>query len=63
MDALSTAILMGLEDVVEVQVDHCLHIDWSKPRGTFNVFETTIRYLGGLISAVDLIKYVCVRSH
>lgn len=58
VDALSTSILMGLDEAVTKQIAHTLNIDWKIPKGLLNTFETTIRYLGGIVSAVDLIKYV-----
>lgn len=52
---MSTAMLMGLDDIVDEQIAHCLKIDWTLGIGQVNTFETTIRYLGGLLSAIDLI--------
>ncbi|DAA76018.1 TPA_exp: putative mannosyl-oligosaccharide alpha-1,2-mannosidase [Trichophyton benhamiae CBS 112371] len=56
VDALSTAIIMGLPDVVNQILDHISKIDFSKTDDLCSLFETTIRYLGGLISGYDLLK-------
>lgn len=55
VDALGTAILMDLPDIVNDIVGFIPSIDFSNPEGDVNVFETTIRYLGGLLSAFDLL--------
>ncbi|KAL3684934.1 hypothetical protein R1sor_002956 [Riccia sorocarpa] len=57
VDALDTAIIMGCEDVVQ---DAALWIESELPgrlqdRGQVNLFETTIRVLGGLLSAFSLL--------
>ena len=56
MDALGTAILMGKTDVVNMVIDHIRNIDFSKTDSSISVFETTIRYLGGMLSAYDLLS-------
>lgn len=53
VDALSTAIVMGKADVVHDVLKHIATIDWNKTapgKESVSVFETTIRYLGGLLS-------------
>ncbi|KAH0262348.1 hypothetical protein KCU71_g20600, partial [Aureobasidium melanogenum] len=57
VDALSTAILMESQDVVTTIVDYIPTIDFnvSKSNAPVSLFETTIRYLGGILSAVDLL--------
>lgn len=47
---------MGLSDEFQVAAAAAVQIDWDNTGGdtSCNVFETTIRYLGGLISAYDL---------
>lgn len=53
VDALSTALVMGKGDVVKQILDHIATIDWRKTapgQEGVSVFETTIRYLGGLLS-------------
>ncbi|CAN8098067.1 unnamed protein product [Discula destructiva] len=57
VDAFSTALIMGKTEVVAQILDWVPQIDFSI---SFNdtgvsVFETTIRYLGGLLSAYDLL--------
>ena len=56
VDALGTAILMGKTDVVNMVIDHIRNIDFSKTDSSISVFETTIRYLGGMLSAYDLLS-------
>ncbi|KAI1981985.1 Mannosyl-oligosaccharide alpha-1,2-mannosidase 1B [Ophidiomyces ophidiicola] len=56
VDALSTAIIMELPEVIEKILDHIAKIDYSKTNTICSLFETTIRYLGGMISAYDLLK-------
>ncbi|RPB01021.1 glycoside hydrolase [Choiromyces venosus 120613-1] len=56
VDAMSTAILMGLDDVVLRQLEHIKTVDFTKTAATVSLFETTIRYLGGLLSGYDLLK-------
>lgn len=55
IDALDTLVIMGMED----EFQHALHalerIDFTTGDATqINVFETTIRYVGGLLGAYDL---------
>ncbi|EJD51249.1 glycoside hydrolase family 47 protein [Auricularia subglabra TFB-10046 SS5] len=56
VDALGTAKIMGLDDVYDEGVEFAKNIDFSssKTSDTVSVFETTIRYLGGLLSAYEL---------
>lgn len=61
VDAFSTALIMGNTEVVSQILDFVPEIDFSV---SFNdtvvsVFETTIRYLGGLLSGT---KSDCVES-
>ncbi|KAF1987520.1 glycoside hydrolase family 47 protein [Aulographum hederae CBS 113979] len=58
VDALSTAILMELPEVVEQVVAHIQIVDYTKtdPNIPVSLFETTIRYLGGMLSGYDLLK-------
>jgi mannosyl-oligosaccharide alpha-1,2-mannosidase len=55
VDALSTAILMGHQDIVEDIIGYIPYINWSRTTDSVSLFETTIRYLGGLLSAHDLL--------
>ncbi|KAF1833535.1 seven-hairpin glycosidase [Decorospora gaudefroyi] len=55
VDALDTLIIMDLEDEFEQAVHATNKIDFTTAAvERLNVFETTIRYLGGLLSAYDL---------
>ncbi|KAF7343284.1 alpha-1,2-Mannosidase [Mycena venus] len=56
VDAMPTMLVMGLEDIFEEAVNFSSKIDFSKSQtsDTVSVFETTIRYLGGLLSSYEL---------
>ncbi|EKM77281.1 hypothetical protein AGABI1DRAFT_86588 [Agaricus bisporus var. burnettii JB137-S8] len=56
VDGMSTMAIMGLDDFLEEAVEFSSKIDFSesKTASTVSVFETTIRYLGGLLSAYEL---------
>ncbi|KEF55452.1 uncharacterized protein A1O9_08202 [Exophiala aquamarina CBS 119918] len=55
IDSLDTLWLMGLKAEFEEAVSALLGIDFEKPAQLpINVFETTIRYLGGLLGAYDV---------
>lgn len=56
VDALSTAVIMGKEDVVTTILEHVQKIDYSKTSDTVSLFETTIRYLAGMLSGYDLLE-------
>lgn len=57
VDALDTLFIMGLEDEFEEAVHAMKKIDFTTAGvQRLNVFETTIRYLGGLLGAYDLSK-------
>lgn len=56
VDALSTAIVMGNADAVNTILDHIAKIDYSKTSSEVSLFETTIRYLAGMLSGYDLLK-------
>jgi mannosyl-oligosaccharide alpha-1,2-mannosidase len=57
VDALDTLFIFGLEDDFEQAVHALKKIDFTTAGvHRLNVFETTIRYLGGLLSAYDLSK-------
>ncbi|KAI4717939.1 seven-hairpin glycosidase [Aureobasidium sp. EXF-10727] len=54
-DTLDTLWIADLKDEFHDGVEALLEIDFTKiSQGEINVFETTIRYLGGFISAFDL---------
>jgi mannosyl-oligosaccharide alpha-1,2-mannosidase len=55
VDALDTLWIMGLKDEFEEAVKAVDKIDFTTtPRADIPLFETTIRYLGGLLAAYDL---------
>jgi mannosyl-oligosaccharide alpha-1,2-mannosidase len=55
VDTLDTLLIMGLDEEFELAVLALKKIDFTTTEvATLNVFETTIRYLGGLLSAYDL---------
>ncbi|KAF7298936.1 alpha-1,2-Mannosidase [Mycena indigotica] len=56
VDALPTMLVMGLTDRFNDALNFTSTVDFSKSpaAGTVSVFETTIRWLGGLISAYEL---------
>ncbi|KLJ05764.1 hypothetical protein EMPG_10804 [Blastomyces silverae] len=57
VDSLDTLWIMGLKDEFEEAVAAAATIDFSPEKAsqeTINMFETTIRYLGGFLSAYDL---------
>ncbi|KAL0959972.1 hypothetical protein HGRIS_011634 [Hohenbuehelia grisea] len=56
IDAMSTMFIMDLEDLFNEAVNFASQIDFSKSKtdSSVSVFETTIRYLGGLLSAYEL---------
>lgn len=56
VDALSTAIVMGKQDVVNTILNHISKIDYSKTSSEVSLFETTIRYLAGMLSGYDLLN-------
>ncbi|KAF2432287.1 seven-hairpin glycosidase [Tothia fuscella] len=56
VDSLSTAIVMGLPGPVASMLKHISTIDYTKSATDVSVFETNIRYLGGMLSAYDLLK-------
>jgi mannosyl-oligosaccharide alpha-1,2-mannosidase len=55
VDSLDTLWIMGLEKEFELAVDELRKVHFTTMSlSKVNVFETTIRYLGGLMSAYDL---------
>lgn len=56
IDSLSTAIIMEEADIVEQILDFAATIDFTTTKeaeSEISVFETNIRYLGGLISGIE----------
>ncbi|KAK5131655.1 hypothetical protein LTR08_000782 [Meristemomyces frigidus] len=57
VDAIDTAIVMNLTDIVTQQLAFIQNINFNATTyGPVEIFDTSIRYLGGLISAYDLLK-------
>jgi mannosyl-oligosaccharide alpha-1,2-mannosidase len=55
VDSLDTLWIMGMEKEFELAVNELRKVHFTTmPLPKVNVFETTIRYLGGLMSAYDL---------
>ncbi|KAL2160710.1 hypothetical protein VTH06DRAFT_907 [Thermothelomyces fergusii] len=55
VDALDTLWIMGLTDDFHEAAAAAARLDWADtPENAANLFETTIRHLGGLLSAYDL---------
>jgi len=58
VDSLDTLLIMGLKSEFNDALSGLKHIDFAtSPQHELNVFETTIRYLGGLLSAYDLSEH------
>lgn len=47
---------MELPDVVDQILDHLANVDFSKTDTSVSLFETTIRYLAGMLSGYDLLN-------
>jgi mannosyl-oligosaccharide alpha-1,2-mannosidase len=55
VDALDTLWIMGLKNDFEMAVNALTEIDFTTTDSDkINVFETTIRYLGGFLAAYDI---------
>lgn len=55
VDSLDTLWIMGMEDEFMEAIDEVANIDFTTtPMASIPVFETVIRYLGGLIAAYDV---------
>lgn len=55
VDSLDTLWIMGLHDEFHFAAEAAAQLDWANTTDTSaNLFETTIRHLGGLLSAYDL---------
>ncbi|KAF2183163.1 glycoside hydrolase family 47 protein [Zopfia rhizophila CBS 207.26] len=55
VDALSTAIIMEQKDIVNTILDYIPTINYANTTTEVSLFETTIRYLGGMISGYDFL--------
>ena len=56
VDALSTALVMQSQPIVTDILDYIATIDYTTTATEVSLFETTIRYLGGMLSGYDLLK-------
>lgn len=56
IDALSTALIMGLQTIVTEVLEYVPTIDFTTTATGVSLFETTIRYLAGMLSAYDLLQ-------
>ena len=56
VDALSTALVMESQPIVTDILDYIATIDYTTTATEVSLFETTIRYLGGMLSGYDLLK-------
>ncbi|RHZ74063.1 hypothetical protein Glove_227g74 [Diversispora epigaea] len=56
VDSLDTMWIMGLKNEFNEARDFVRKVNFSRSDDVINVFETTIRYLGGLLSAYELSK-------
>lgn len=54
VDSASTLALMGLWEELALSAEFIVSVDFSAVEDYADPFETTIRYLGGLVSLVDL---------
>jgi mannosyl-oligosaccharide alpha-1,2-mannosidase len=55
VDSMDTLWIMGLRDEFEISLAELRNIDFTYTVGCqINLFETTIRHLGGLLSAFDI---------
>ncbi|KAF2136151.1 glycoside hydrolase family 47 protein [Aplosporella prunicola CBS 121167] len=55
VDALSTALIMRNREVANQILTYIPTIDFTTTNTSVSLFETTIRYLGGMLSAYDLL--------
>ena len=56
VDALSTALVMESQPIVTDILNYIATIDYTTTATEVSLFETTIRYLGGMLSGYDLLK-------
>ncbi len=56
MDAFSTALVMQIPAIVNEILQYIPTIDFSKTSEQVSLFETTIRYVAGMLSGYDLLK-------
>ena len=56
VDGIDTAVVMGLEDIVKKQLAWIASVDFSRADSIVDEFDAMIRYIGGLLSAYDIIN-------
>ncbi|CAG8519774.1 11583_t:CDS:2, partial [Acaulospora colombiana] len=56
VDSLDTLWIMGLMEEFDKSKEFVSHLNFTNSNSETNVFETIIRYLGGLLSAYELSK-------
>lgn len=56
MDALSTALVMEQKDIVNQIIEYIPTINYFETATDVSLFETTIRYLGGMLSGYDFLS-------
>jgi mannosyl-oligosaccharide alpha-1,2-mannosidase len=54
VDSASTVVMMGMWEELKEELDFITKIDFTNAEGLVDPFETTIRYVGGLVSIVEL---------
>jgi mannosyl-oligosaccharide alpha-1,2-mannosidase len=54
VDSLDTLWIMGLKDDFRLAASSIMQLEWETAETSINIFETTIRHLGGLLGAYDL---------
>ena len=47
VDGLSTLLVTGLQEELLSALNHTVHIDFTRPDGLVDPFETIIRYVAG----------------
>ncbi|CRG89506.1 mannosyl-oligosaccharide alpha-1,2-mannosidase [Talaromyces islandicus] len=55
VDGIDTAIIMNLTDIVGTQLEFIAQTDYTTSESLVDGFDAIIRYLGGLLSAYDLL--------
>ena len=56
VDALSTALVMESQPIVDDILNYIITIDYTTTTTGVSLFETTIRYMAGMLSGYDLLK-------
>lgn len=65
VDSLSTAITMGHVRIAKQILNHIAKIDFTttaRPNDQVYLFETTVHYLGGLISGMSFVSIRIITS-